>query len=228
MSLKVWKFTALSTNEIEGYKRKEKESIKYRGLMEPLTEDQRTSIIGKIEMLNIMASEYWRNGDGEQMDAQKVDSTFRLGRAQIDIQLKSSKLNKYGIWNWHIFSPNSNKKEKEIKFYDNDYDFLFLSGVYLEDFYRYDNYELTRYQIRRAVTQQFALIPGKVVLDYFSRKSHNARILSLSNKKLSKCKYPEFKEYFGLTKIHSLLEKTKEMQEEEQKHLEEWRKRKEN
>jgi hypothetical protein len=167
----------------------------------------------------------WRPMKSEQMDNQKVDSTFRLGRAEIDIQLKSSKL-KAGRWNWNVFSPRVNRREKEIEFYKQPYDFLFLAGLYFEEIDSLDPTDSIKYAVKRAEIQRFALIPGKVVLDYFAEKSPHARVLSLSRKKLLEGKYLELNEYFGTGKICSLLENTKKQQEEEQEFLEARRERK--
>jgi hypothetical protein len=178
-----------------------------------LSKKEITDALGTANMKMTMAKFGWRLSESKQMDNEKVDCTYRAGVAIIDIQLKSSDLNKKGKWNWNITKTKG--KEKEMAFYDRPFDFLFLVGVQLEEEYMHYYTEVGPAFI--------ALIPGRIVIENFSKKTAKHLVLSLPKDELSK---DPWKNYFGLENISMNLEKTKKQQEKEEELLEETRKNK--
>lgn len=90
--------------------RRIRDDIKYRKNVTMLSIAEITNILGESQMACTLAKFGWRASKGRDMDAQKVDFTYRSGKAIIDIQLKSSNLNKYNRWNWLIYKKGRKKK----------------------------------------------------------------------------------------------------------------------
>jgi hypothetical protein len=191
--------------------------ILFRKSFEPLEKSEVTDNIGECRLQSVMAGLGWRFvGHTRDSDNQKVDYVYRLGNAEIDIQLKSSRLNlKKETWDWEIFDDEA---VLDMKFYDRAYTFLFLAGIKLENIEGEASLEFASRHL-----PQVALIPGKVVVKYFKEKTVSNRI-SLSMKSLKDKKYPIWNDYFGVKNIYKLLVKTKMKQEEEEEFLERRRK----
>jgi hypothetical protein len=119
---------------------------------------------------------------------------------------------RYENWNWEIIPKN---KELDKNFYDEAHTFLFLIGIKLEKKGSKIHKEVISDQL-----PQVALIPGKVVVKYFTEESPNSRAITLSLKKLLEKKYPYWNDYFGEKNIYKTLTDNWKKQEEEEKLLE--------
>jgi hypothetical protein len=191
--------------------------LMFRKPFKPLEKSEATDDIGECRLQSVMAGLGWRFvGHTKDSDNQGVDYVYRLGTAEIDIQLKSSRLNlKRETWDWKVFSG---KKRLDMKFYDRAYTFLFLAGIKLVNFEDDAFMEIASYDL-----PQVALIPGKVVVKYFTNKTSSNRI-SLSLESLTEEKKPFWKDFLGVENIYKLLVETKIKQEEEEEFLEKRRK----
>jgi hypothetical protein len=182
---------------------------KFRQNISQLSEAETTDTLGTLHMAFTMTKFGWRDNQSKQMDNQKVDATYRAGLASIDIQLKSSNF-KGKRWNWNI--AKNKYKEKEIAFYKEPFDFLFLVGLELERDAKLGYLEIS--------PPQLALIPGKVVLKHFEGRPAKHLVLGLSKSELSE---DPWRKYFGIENISKILEKTKKDQEKEEELLKETR-----
>lgn len=178
--------------------------LKGRQCVATLDPKELTNLLGENYMSITMAMQGWRSSSGKQMDDQKVDCTYRLGVASIDVQLKSTRLIG-GSWHWHVFSSKSSKKESEQDFYKAPHTFLFLTGIEIE------NNGSSPIVGSEPTT---ALIPGREVIKYFVNRPRG-RVISLSKNKLLRGE-SELARFFFQENITAVLEESKREQESEE------------
>jgi hypothetical protein len=193
---------------------------KFRRVADPLSLSETTNHVGEAHLESTMARFHWRlSGKTEDMDNQKVDYTYRLGKAEIEIQLKSRNIDLDSKnWQWVIYPSD---KEIDKKFYDAAYTFLCLVGIKIVE-----NEDGFYEEFIDGNFPQIALIPGKDVVKYFTDKSLKTGVMSVSLNTLLAKNHPFFKDYFGENNIQKMLVNTQNQQEEEAEHMEQLRRQK--
>lgn len=172
----------------------------FRAFVDLLSDKEVTNNLGESFLESTMTMLRWRfGGKTRDMDNEKVDYIYRLNNHSIDIQLKSASFGLRGkSWKWRIFKSN---EELDLDFYDQTDTFLALVGLKILSLENGRFYK----EVLDSQFPQIALIPGKDIVQYFSKKS----VINVSSDKLLKHECPYWNNYFGIDNINKALHKYK-------------------